>query len=129
MDKGWERQDATSLIMCLSVGSLAGRLLLPHIADFGFISRSSLMAVCYMAFAAAYLVMPHVSSFHGVILVCVVSGASVGCAMSLKPVLMADYMGIDQIAPTMGVTGIIQLPLLIGNPSILGKETLHKECH
>ncbi|KAH9365018.1 hypothetical protein HPB48_000723 [Haemaphysalis longicornis] len=121
MDKGWEREDATSLIMCLSVGSLIGRLLLPLLADFKFLTRSALMAACYAAVAAVFLGMPHVYSFHGILLLCVVSGAAVGCSLSLKPVLMADYLGADQIAPAMGVTGLIMLPLHFANPSIVGK--------
>ncbi|XP_077527932.1 monocarboxylate transporter 9-like [Haemaphysalis longicornis] len=120
MDKGWEREDATSLIMCLSVGSLIGRLLLPLLADFKFLTRSALMAACYSAVAAVFLAMPHVYSFHGILLLCVVSGAAVGCSQSLKPVLVADYLGAGQIAPAMGVTGLIMLPLHFGNPAIVG---------
>lgn len=120
MDKGWGMEDATSLMMCISVGSLVGRLLLPLLADFKFLTRSALMSACYVAVAAVFLAMPHVDSFHGLIMLCVVSGATVGCALTLKPVLIADYLGADQIAPTMGVTGIIMLPLIIGNPAIVG---------
>ncbi|KAH9365014.1 hypothetical protein HPB48_016576 [Haemaphysalis longicornis] len=123
MDKGWGVEDATSLMMCISVGSLVGRLLLPLLADFKFLTRSALMSACYVAVAAVFLAMPHVDSFHGLIMLCVVSGATVGCALTLKPVLIADYLGADQIAPTMGVTGIIMLPLIIGNPAIVGKTT------
>ncbi|XP_077534595.1 monocarboxylate transporter 9-like [Haemaphysalis longicornis] len=120
MDKGWDINDATSLVICLAVGSFVGRLLLPLLADLKFVTRTSLMSACYIGYAAAFLAMPHVNSFHGVILLCVVSGATVGCAQSLKPVVMADYLGAQLIAPCSGMAGIIMLPLVLGNPAIIG---------
>ncbi|KAH9377743.1 hypothetical protein HPB48_004867 [Haemaphysalis longicornis] len=126
MDKGWDINDATSLVICLAVGSFVGRLLLPLLADLKFVTRTSLMSACYIGYAAAFLAMPHVNSFHGVILLCVVSGATVGCAQSLKPVVMADYLGAQLIAPCSGMAGIIMLPLVLGNPAIIGKISINK---
>ncbi|XP_077511406.1 monocarboxylate transporter 14-like [Amblyomma americanum] len=120
VDKGWRVKPAKSLIMCISLAGLVGKLLLPLAADRGHLSRSALVALCYLVIALALMSLPHVSSFVAVWLVCFAAAAPFGCMLTMKGVLVADYLGIEHIPASMGITGVAMLPLLLGNPAIVG---------
>lgn len=120
LDKGWKIDHAKSLIMCISLAGLVGRLLVPLAADKGFLSRSALAGLCFLVIALSLLGLPHVDSFGGVWLLCSTAAAPFGCMMTLKVVLVADYLGVDCLPSSMGVSGVAMLPLLLSNPAIVG---------
>ncbi|KAL1478919.1 hypothetical protein MTO96_034847 [Rhipicephalus appendiculatus] len=119
-DKGWTDGQAKNMIVCISLAGLVGRILLPLAADRGYVSRSALVALSYSLIALTWMVLPHVQSVEGVWSVCFVAAAQFGCLLTMKGVLVADYLGIENIAASMGITGVAMLPLLLGNPSIVG---------
>ncbi|KAH9377831.1 hypothetical protein HPB48_006504 [Haemaphysalis longicornis] len=120
VDKGWRIDYAKSLITCISLAGIVGRLLIPLAADKGFLSRSALAALCFLVIALSLLGLPHVDSFGGVWLVCSAAAAPFGCMMTLKVVLVADYLGVDCLPSSMGVSGVAMLPLLLSTPAIVG---------
>ncbi|KAH7959822.1 hypothetical protein HPB49_014046 [Dermacentor silvarum] len=120
IDKGFTVTQAKHMIICISLAGLVGRLLFPLAADRGYLSRSALVALCYVLITLACMALPHVHSVVGVWLVCFVAAAQFGCLLTMKGVLVADYLGIEHIAAAIGVTGLAMLPLLLGNPAIVG---------
>ncbi|XP_075539437.1 monocarboxylate transporter 12-B-like [Dermacentor variabilis] len=120
IDKGLTVAQAKHMIICISLAGLLGRLLLPLAADRGYLSRSALVALCYVFITLACMALPHVHSVAGVWMVCFVAAAQFGCLLTMKGVLVADYLGIEHIAAAIGVTGLAMLPLLLGNPAIIG---------
>nr|XP_050029289.2 uncharacterized protein LOC126525322 [Dermacentor andersoni] len=120
IDKGLTVAQAKQMIICISLAGLLGRLLLPLAADRGYLSRSALVALCYVFITLACMALPHVHSVAGVWMVCFVAAAQFGCLLTMKGVLVADYLGIEHIAAAIGVTGVAMLPLLLGNPAIIG---------
>ncbi|KAL1467586.1 hypothetical protein MTO96_042059 [Rhipicephalus appendiculatus] len=120
VDKGWTVDQSKNMILCISLAGLLGRILLPLAADRGYVSRSALVALSYFFIALTWMVLPHVQSVEGVWSVCFVAAAQFGCLLTMKGVLVADYLGIENIAASMGITGVAMLPLLLGNPSIVG---------
>ncbi|XP_070389070.1 monocarboxylate transporter 12-like isoform X2 [Dermacentor albipictus] len=120
IDKGWTITQAKHMITCISLAGLVGKLLFPLAADRGYLSRSALVALCHVVTALACMVLPHVHSVVGMWLVIFVAAAELGCLVTMKGVLVADYLGIEQIAAAMGITGVAMLPLLLGTPAIVG---------
>ncbi|KAH6931971.1 hypothetical protein HPB50_001861 [Hyalomma asiaticum] len=123
VDKGFTAVQAKNLIICISLAGLLGRILLPLAADRGYLRRSALVALCYFAIALACMALPHAQSVASVWFLCFVAAAQFGCILTMKNVLVADYLGIENIAAAMGATGVAMLPLLLGNPSIVEDES------
>uniref|UniRef100_A0A4D5SAV4 Monocarboxylate transporter n=1 Tax=Ixodes scapularis TaxID=6945 RepID=A0A4D5SAV4_IXOSC len=51
---------------------------------------------------------------------CLLLAVFYGSALTTQIVVIADYLGVDQLSLTYGLTGLIAVPLFLGNPFILG---------
>lgn len=41
--------------------------------------------------------------------------------MTMKPVLVTDYVGLENLSFTFGLTGVGVIPLMLGTPSFIGE--------
>ncbi|XP_077511515.1 uncharacterized protein LOC144121936 isoform X1 [Amblyomma americanum] len=120
LDKGSARRHADLSVMYCAPAELVGRIALPLVGDCRVVSRTTLVSATFFLLAASMFALPVTSSFLSYILVCACATMLVGCLMSMKPVVIADYFGIQSVAASWGFAGVTLLPLLLCNPSIIG---------
>lgn len=120
LDKGSARSQADLSVSYCAPAELMGRVALPLIADSGLVSRTTLVSVNFFLLAGTFLALPATCSFLSYILVCACATMFSGCLMSMKPVVIADYFGIDAVATAWGFAGVTLLPLLLCSPTITG---------
>ncbi|KAL3221519.1 hypothetical protein MRX96_050245 [Rhipicephalus microplus] len=121
LDKGSARRHADLSVSYCAPAEIMGRIALPFVADSGLASRTTLVSANFFLLGGTFLVVPVTCSFLSYILVCACSTMLLGCLMSLKPVVIADYFGIDAVAGAWGSAGVILLPLLLCSPAITGE--------
>lgn len=120
LDKGSPRSSADLCVTYCAPADLVGRIVLPMIGDCGCIRRPTLAAASFLLVAVGMLIMPVTSSFPSYIIVCAFVTMMMGCLMSMKPVVIADYFGVDSIGACWGFAGVSLLPILLCNPTITG---------
>ncbi|KAH7960000.1 hypothetical protein HPB49_016066 [Dermacentor silvarum] len=67
------------------------------------------------------LAMPHATSFSHVIATAVTTGITTGCVTAMKPVLLSDSLGVDNLSFCWGISGVLALPLHLGGPMLIGE--------
>ncbi|XP_065286620.1 monocarboxylate transporter 9-like isoform X1 [Dermacentor albipictus] len=120
LDKGSSRRHADLSVTYCSPAELFGRIVLPLIGDCRFVSRTTLVSACFFLLAATMLALPATPSFLAYILVCACATMFTACLLAMKPVVIADYFGIESIATSWGFAGVTLLPLLLCSPYIIG---------
>ncbi|KAH9377600.1 hypothetical protein HPB48_011127 [Haemaphysalis longicornis] len=120
MDKGSLRHEAESLIMYEAFGGLVGRLVLPWLSDTLRLRRGVATAACLAALSACLALLTGATSHVAVALVVVASSLPTGFIASMKPVMMADYIGLENLGATWSLAGAFTVPLLLANPAIIG---------
>ncbi|XP_054923569.2 monocarboxylate transporter 9-like isoform X1 [Dermacentor andersoni] len=120
LDKGSSRSHADLSVTYCSPAELFGRIVLPLIGDCKFVSRTTLVSASFFLLAATMLAIPATPSFLSYILVCACATMFTACLLAMKPVVIADYFGIESIATSWGFAGVTLLPLLLCSPYIIG---------
>ncbi|XP_075539452.1 uncharacterized protein LOC142574188 [Dermacentor variabilis] len=120
LDKGSSRRHADLSVTYCSPAELFGRIVLPLIGDCRFVSRTTLVSASFFLLAATMLALPATTSFLAYILVCACATMFTACLLAMKPVVIADYFGIESIAISWGFAGVTLLPLLLCSPHIIG---------
>ncbi|CAN8015611.1 unnamed protein product [Ixodes persulcatus] len=120
-DKGAPLVRATSIIVYSSATDLIGRLVLPLLADRNFLRRSSLVMWCHLLLGLSMTLLPYVPSFAWLLLVSFCVTLFIACLLTMKVVLMADYLGLGQVPTCYGAVGLVVLPLLLTAPRLVGK--------
>ncbi|KAH7959736.1 hypothetical protein HPB49_013346 [Dermacentor silvarum] len=120
LDKGSSRRDADLSVTYCSPAELFGRIVLPLIGDCRIVSRTTLVSACFFLLAATMLALPATPSFLAYILVCACVTMFTACLIAMKPVVIADYFGIESVATSWGFAGVTLLPLLLCSPYIIG---------
>ncbi|XP_042146117.1 monocarboxylate transporter 1-like [Ixodes scapularis] len=121
MDKGFSLTVAESLVMYNSTIALLGGLVIPLIADWKFLRRSTLVTISCFVLACALLILPHVRSFSALFVTALFAAMFLGTNASIKTVLMADYLGVDGISTCWAILGPAAVPVWLCNPAIIGK--------
>ncbi|XP_077532374.1 monocarboxylate transporter 12-like [Haemaphysalis longicornis] len=119
-DKGVPLSKAAQLAACSSVGAICGQVSIPFVSDKLTRSRCTPAVVSFAAMSLCFFLMPCFVDFVGVSIVTVLTGIQQGYLRTLKPVLVADYLGARNIALCWGIVGLIALPLTLCEPSIVG---------
>ncbi|KAK8770857.1 hypothetical protein V5799_025899 [Amblyomma americanum] len=120
VDKGSPLPLAESLIMYTAVSGMAGRLVVPFASDSLALRRDVFVAWNIMVVALCVALLPEVSAHaHMAVLVVGVSIAS-GSVLSMKPVLVTEYVGVEMMTATWGLMGVLMVPLMVSNPRIVG---------
>ncbi|CAN7986395.1 unnamed protein product, partial [Ixodes pacificus] len=120
LDKGLSISDAEFLIIYGSCANIAGRLLVPILADAKCIQRSTLVMISIVIAGGSMILMSYSILYAHVLFVCLCVYISLGFLTSMKSVLIADYLGIEWISTSYGVVGLVLLPLTFITPSIIG---------
>ncbi|XP_075539892.1 uncharacterized protein LOC142574759 [Dermacentor variabilis] len=105
LDNGSSRSHANISVTYCSPAELFGRIVLPLIGDCRFVSRTTLVSASFFLLAAAMLSPPATPSFLAYILVCACATMFTACLLALKPVVVADYFGIESVATSWGFAG------------------------
>ncbi|KAL1427028.1 hypothetical protein MTO96_017774 [Rhipicephalus appendiculatus] len=120
LDKGAARSHAYLCVTYCSPAELFGRIVLPLIGDCKVLSRTTLVAASFVLLAVTMVVLPTTASFLAYILVCACATMLLACLLAMKPVVIADYFGIENLATSWGLGGVTLLPLLLCSPYIIG---------
>ncbi|CAN7986193.1 unnamed protein product, partial [Ixodes pacificus] len=119
-DKGAPLAMATSIIVYSSAADLAGHLALPLLSDKKYLRRSSLVMWCHMLLGLSMTLLPHASSFALLLVGSLCVTLFTACVLTMKTVLMADYLGLEYISACYGATGLVTLPLDLTTPRVVG---------
>lgn len=119
-DKGVELQRAKTIIMFTFLGQAVGRVVVPLVSDKICFSRSSIALACFVTMAACYFAIMRVSTFKGVASVAGVAGVALGYILCMKPLLIADHVGLERFSLCCGVGGLVGVPMCLSGPAILG---------
>ncbi|XP_037510176.2 monocarboxylate transporter 11-like [Rhipicephalus sanguineus] len=118
-DKGVSRTHATMSITYAAPPEILGRLLVPLIADMGWLSRPFLACGCAITAGLLFAVTPETVQITHLVLRAL-SSVTMGVLATMKTVLVADYMGTDAVCVVSGVSGSLLVPLMLCNPLIFG---------
>ncbi|XP_077534731.1 monocarboxylate transporter 9-like isoform X2 [Haemaphysalis longicornis] len=119
-DKGVPLNSAAQLVTCLCLGGFCGRLVIPLLSDKVSGGRCPIAALSFALLAVCFIVMPHAILFAAVAAVTFIAGIQQGYLATLKPVLVADYLGVQRVAMSWGLMGVAALPLTFCEPAIVG---------
>ncbi|KAH7958839.1 hypothetical protein HPB49_005689 [Dermacentor silvarum] len=123
VDKGATKSQALPIISYVAAAEIVGRLTLPFLWDSMRLSRSLLVALCLLGASVGLLAMPHATSFSHVIATAVTTGITTGCVTAMKPVLLSDSLGVDNLSFCWGIAGVLALPLHLGGPMLIDFRT------
>ncbi|XP_049519375.1 uncharacterized protein LOC119444543 isoform X1 [Dermacentor silvarum] len=119
-DKGVSLDVAAILVSCQCAGGFCGRLVIPLISDTTPRGRCVIGSCCFVLISLCFLLMPHIASFAAVATVTFLAGAQQGYLATIKTVLVADYLGVQKVAVCWGIMGLLSMPLIFFQPSIIG---------
>nr|XP_050043195.2 uncharacterized protein LOC126540427 isoform X1 [Dermacentor andersoni] len=118
-DKGVSHTHASMALTYAAAPEIFGRLLLPYIADIGWVSRPSLACACTIAAGIVFGVTPETQQVMHLV-VRALSSVLMAVLLTMRQVLVADYMGPEAINLVSGVSGSLLVPVLLCNPMIFG---------
>lgn len=119
-DKGVALGDATQLVIWLCLGGFCGFLVVSTLSDKVVRSRCCMGSLSFALLAIFFLVIPHVSGLTALSAVTFAAGVQLGYISTLKPVLVADYLGVHSMGMSWGLMGLASLPVAFCEPAILG---------
>lgn len=120
VDKGVAKHLAVPLLSYLSITDAIGRIGLPLLADRNVIRRSTLVGCNAALTAASIAILPEANSYALLVVATLLAACFNGCGMTMHGVLMADYIGMDNLPVGYGVAGILVVPLLLIKPLLIG---------
>lgn len=120
MDKGIERSHAEPFITYVAVAQMIGQLTVPFLWDRSGFRRSILGVLCLLAEAVCFMAMPHANKFWHTFATTMGISFPMGCLLLLKPVMLADHVGVQRLAACWGIAGIAMLPFAFGMPLLIG---------
>ncbi|KAL1432601.1 hypothetical protein MTO96_013073 [Rhipicephalus appendiculatus] len=119
-DKELPPEESWLLVTFLSVGSMCGHLVIPILSDKLTCGRTLIAALSFTVLSVCFILMPQVQGFAAVGAVTFVAGGQNGYLNTLKPVLVADYLGVGSVAVSWSLIGLASLPLTFCEPMIIG---------
>ncbi|KAL1443865.1 hypothetical protein MTO96_030151, partial [Rhipicephalus appendiculatus] len=119
-DKGATLEKAKFVLTAIAVGDLLGRTAVPWVADRISFSRAPFavagLAASFLSFMAASLS----TSFESFAALSATLGVFQGYVGCIRPVLYAEYLGVQYVPIMFGITGVILVPISLSGPTILG---------
>ncbi|CAN7986219.1 unnamed protein product [Ixodes pacificus] len=120
IDKGFPLETAESIVVYSSVAQLVGCLIVPLLADRGFMNRSTLIVVNLIVFGCSLLILPEVEKYAYVLIFCLCVAISSAFLTAIKAAIITDYLGADAIPLCCALLGLSTMPLFLCNPTIIG---------
>ncbi|XP_049519519.1 monocarboxylate transporter 4-like isoform X1 [Dermacentor silvarum] len=119
-DKGAELERAKMIIMFTALGQAVGRVVVPLASDKISFSRSPIAVACLLAMAVCFGVITCVSAFEEIVVLACLAGVAQGYIQCIRPVLVADHVGMDRFSLCCGIAGLFGAPVCLSGPAILG---------
>lgn len=119
-DKGVEVERAKSTLMFTFLGQAVGRIVMPLATDKISFSRSPIAVACLLATTVSYAIITRVSAFEEIVALSCLAGVAQGYIHCIRPVLVADHVGLGQFSLCCGVGGLVGVPVYLSGPAILG---------
>ncbi|KAH6940223.1 hypothetical protein HPB50_026345 [Hyalomma asiaticum] len=119
-DKVVSHTHAVMALTYAALPELLGRLLIPLIADIGWVSRPFLTCGCAVSAGALFALTPEATQVMHLVMRGL-SSVLMGALVTMKIVLVADYMGTEAVCVVSGVSGSFLVPGLLCNPFIFGE--------
>ncbi|KAK8772035.1 hypothetical protein V5799_024721, partial [Amblyomma americanum] len=119
VDKGTALTSAKKIVVYSGLGQACGRVVVPFLMDKIAFNRTRVAAGCIFVSALCFVAIPFVSTFGQVVGLGCVAGVAEGYILCIKPVLMADHIGLKRFSFCCGVAGIVGLPVWFAGPAIL----------
>ncbi|XP_075746354.1 uncharacterized protein LOC119159376 isoform X2 [Rhipicephalus microplus] len=119
-DKGAELGRAKTAIMFAAIGKAVGRVLVPVVSDKTSFSRSSITMACLYVTALCFYIITRISAFEAVAALATVAGVTQGYTICMRPLLVADHLGVERLSLCSGVAGLAGMPMCLSGPAILG---------
>ncbi|KAL1468413.1 hypothetical protein MTO96_025456, partial [Rhipicephalus appendiculatus] len=120
IDKGIELSVATQLIIFGAVGHILARLSIVPLSDCAKGSRLPMYACAFAVEAVSTATMPHVSSIAAITVLRISESLAQGFILSVRSILLAQYLGIQRVAACSGVFGVAMIPVSLSSPAVLG---------
>ncbi|KAH7956840.1 hypothetical protein HPB52_012838 [Rhipicephalus sanguineus] len=120
VDKGSQLALADSLVMYAALSGIVGRLSLPLVSDTLGLSRGVFAACNLVVVALCMALLAEVSSHALVTTLLVGVSLSAGSVLAMKPVLVAEYVGVAMMTATWGVMGVLMVPVVLTGPLLVG---------
>lgn len=120
IDKGATRTEAEWNIVSCSGASLVGSLGVPALADRGYVSRRTLVAIVTFLLSASLMWVPRVVTVGQYELAVMTSAACTGALMNMRIVLLADYVPEQLFTLCLGFCGALFAPLALYCPAMIG---------
>nr|XP_037290431.1 monocarboxylate transporter 12-like isoform X1 [Rhipicephalus microplus]XP_037290432.1 monocarboxylate transporter 12-like isoform X1 [Rhipicephalus microplus]XP_037290433.1 monocarboxylate transporter 12-like isoform X1 [Rhipicephalus microplus] len=119
-DKVIELSVATQLMIFGAVGHILARLTIVPLSDCAKGSRLPMYAGAFACEAVSAAAMPHVCSIAALTVLRVLESLAQGFILSVRTILLAQYLGIERVAACSGVFGLAMIPVSLSSPAILG---------
>ncbi|CAN8015624.1 unnamed protein product, partial [Ixodes persulcatus] len=120
IDKGFPLETAEFIVVYSSVAQLVGCLIVPLLADRGFMSRSTLIVVNLIVYGCSLLILPEVEKYTYVVIFCFCVASSSAFLGAIKAAIITDYLGADAFPLCCALLGLSTMPLFLCNPAIIG---------
>lgn len=120
VDKGTVLESAKTVLVYNALGQAVGRVIVPFFSDKIPFSRSPIAVICFLAAAACFFMIPHVSAFEHIVALASVTGLAQGYIQCMKPVITSDHVGLARLSFCSGMGGLAGLPVWLSGPAILG---------
>ncbi|XP_071108045.1 monocarboxylate transporter 13-like [Haliotis cracherodii] len=96
MDQGISADTAAYLLMALGCATTIGRILSGKIVQYGFLNRLHLHQLTMIITGTAFMILPCIESFAGLLAYSIVLGLVDGCYVVLLPILTSSLIGADK---------------------------------
>ncbi|XP_046363196.1 monocarboxylate transporter 13-like isoform X2 [Haliotis rufescens] len=103
-DLGFDEKMTSLLVTIIGAADIVGKLCCGVLADTGWIKRYKLLVISLMISGTLGQFMSFFSSTTPIILYCVVIGLVGGCYFSLLTPVLIDFLGIDNLPRSLGIT-------------------------
>ncbi|KAH6933075.1 hypothetical protein HPB50_011855 [Hyalomma asiaticum] len=120
LDKGATLEKAKYILTLIALGNLVGCTALPWAADRIPFSRGPFAVAGLVASLVAFVAASVSSCFEWFATFSTILGVFQGYLMSIRAVLLADYVGAQNVPISYGIAGLILVPLSLCGSTILG---------
>ncbi|XP_067671755.1 monocarboxylate transporter 10-like [Haliotis asinina] len=96
MNQGISADTAAYLLMALGCATTIGRILSGKIVQYGFLNRLHLHQLTMITTGTAFMILPSIESFAGLLTYSIVLGLVDGCYVVLLPILTSSLIGADK---------------------------------
>lgn len=119
-DKGIELSVAVQLVIFGAVGHILARLCVVPLSDCATACRLPMYACAFAVEAASTMTMPHAKSMAIITVLRIAESLAQGFVISVRGILLAQYLGIERVATCSGLFGLTMIPVSLSSPTILG---------